>query len=142
MFPIIYVDLPMVTIHLSDDKPITVAEGENVTLRCEANGVGSLNYEWRRVSGSLPNNAKRNFRGSILIIQNISVTDSRQYYCKVDNGGSGVLSARVLVIVKSKLSEYALKVSLKFTVSSLQLANDLKTKLYKYTTVYQLPNTQ
>ena len=130
MFPIIYVDLPMVTIHPSDDKPITVAENTNVTLLCEANGEGTLNYEWRRVSGSLPNNAKRNVRRNILTIQNITVTDSGQYYCKVDNGGDSVSSMRVQVIVKSKLSEYALKVGLKLTVSSLQLTNNLKTKLY------------
>ena len=101
----------MVTIHPSDDKPITVAEGENVTLRCEADGDGTLNYEWRRVSGSLPNNVKRKDGGKNLTIHNITVTDSGQYYCEVDNGGDSESSGRVQIIVKSKLSEYTLKVN-------------------------------
>ena len=98
-----YIDLPMVTIHPS--MPITIAEGENVTLRCKADGDGTLNYQWRRVSGSLPNNAKRIAKGKTLIIQNITVNDGGQYYCEVDNGGSGMPSTRVLVTVKSKLAQ-------------------------------------
>ena len=92
----------MVTIH--PNMSITKAEGENVTLRCEAGGDGILNYEWRRVSGSLPNNAKRSARGKILIIQNITIGNSGQYYCEVDNGGSSVPTTRVQVTVKSKLA--------------------------------------
>ena len=94
----------MVTIHPS--TPITVAEGENVTLRCEADGVGSLNYERRRISGSLPNNAKRSGRGKRLIIYNLTINDAGQYFCEVDNGGSSVSSTRVQVIVKSKFAQY------------------------------------
>ena len=94
----------MVNIYPSGDKPITVAEGENVTLRCEADGDGPINYEWRRASGSLPNNVKRNGR-NILTIQSITVNDSGYYYCEVNNGGSGVPSDRVQVIVKSKLAQ-------------------------------------
>ena len=92
----------MVTIH--PNMSITKAEGENVTLRCEANGDGTLNYEWRRVSGSLPNNAKRSAGGKILIIQNITIGNSGRYYCEVDNGGSSVPTTRVQVTVKSKLA--------------------------------------
>ena len=43
----------MVTIYPSDGEPITIGEGSNVTLRCEATGDGTLNYQWKRVSGSL-----------------------------------------------------------------------------------------
>lgn len=102
----------MVTLHPS--MPITIAEGENVTLRCEADGFGTLNYEWRRTSGSIPNNAKRIARGKTLVIQNITVSDGGQYYCEVDNGESSMPSARVQVIVKSKLAIYALRICLKF----------------------------
>ena len=99
-----YTDLPVVTIHPSDDEPITIAEGSNVTLRCEATGDGTLNYQWKRVSGSLPKNAVITDinGGKILIIRNITVSDSGQYYCEVDNGGGSVSSMRVIVTVKSK----------------------------------------
>ena len=103
MFPH-YVALPMVTIHPS--TPITVAEGENVTLKCEADGGGTLNFEWRRVSGSLPNNTIRSTKGKQLIIYNLTVSDTGQYFCEVNNGGSSVSSARVQVIVKSKFAQY------------------------------------
>ena len=78
--------IAMVTIHPSTH--ITVAEGENITLRCEADGGRSLNYERRRASGSLPNNTERSARGKQLIIYNITVSDTGRYYCEVDNGGS------------------------------------------------------
>ena len=94
----------MVTIHPS--AHITVAEGENVTLRCEADGSGSLNYEWRRASGSLPYNTMRSAKGKQLIIYNLTVNDTGRYFCEVDNGGSSVSSIRVQVIVKSKFTQY------------------------------------
>ena len=92
----------MVTIHPS--TPITVAEGENVTLRCEADDGGSLNYKWRRISGSLPNSTMRSAGGKQLIIYNITVNDTGQYYCEVDDGGSSKSSTTVQVTVKSKLA--------------------------------------
>ena len=99
-----YTDLPMVTIHPS--TPITVAEGENVTLQCEADGDGSLNYEWRRISGSLPSKIERSVGGKQLIIYNITVSDTGRYFCEVDNGGSSVYSTRVQMTVKSKFAQY------------------------------------
>ena len=100
-----YIDLPKVTIRPS--TPITIAEGENVTLRCEADVGGTPSYEWRRVSGSLPNNTKRSAGGKQLIIFNIAVDGTGRYYCEVDIGGS-VSSTRVQVTVKSKLAPYCL----------------------------------
>ena len=95
----------MVTINPSGDKPITVAEGSNVTLRCKATGDGALSYQWKRVSGSLPKNTviTNINRGNNLTIHNITVNNSGQYYCEVDNRGGNVSSMRVQVTVKSKL---------------------------------------
>ena len=86
----------MITVHPTD---ITIAEGSDVMLTCEATGDGTLNYQWRRVSGSL----QRNSGGQTLTIHNITIDDSGQYYCEVDNGGEKVTSKRAQVTVRSQL---------------------------------------
>ena len=91
----------MITVHPNDNGTITVAEGSHVQLRCEATGNGTLNYQWRRVSESLPGNA-RDRKTSTLAIRNIAVNDSGQYYCEVENGGDSVSSRRVQVTVRSE----------------------------------------
>ena len=110
-----YTDLPTVTIHPSGDEPITVAEGNDVILRCRATSDGTLNYQWKKVSGSLPNNTIITDidGGKKITIHNIAVSDSGQYYCEVDNGGANVSSMRVQVTVKRE--------SLIITVSCLRL---------------------
>ena len=92
----------MITTHPNNNGPITVTEGSDVTLRCEATGEGTLNYQWRRASGSLPSNATRSKIRQTLTIPNIAVSDSGQYYCEVNNGGDSVSSMRVQVTVKSE----------------------------------------
>ena len=89
----------MVTIY--PNETVTIVEDNNVTLRCKATGNGTLNYQWKRVPGSLPKNAIIS-NMKILTIQNITVSDSGQYYCEVDNGGDSVSSRRVRVTVKSE----------------------------------------
>ena len=86
------------------NKTVTIAEGNDVTLRCKATGDGTLNYQWNRVSESLPNNVViTNINGGeSLTIQNITVSDSGRYYCEVDNGGDKVSSRRVRVTVRSE----------------------------------------
>ena len=85
----------------NSNGPVTVAEGNNVMLRCEVTGGGTLNYQWRRVSGSLPSNV-RGRNSNTLTIRNIAVSDSGQYYCEVDNGGDSVSSMRVQVTARSE----------------------------------------
>ena len=96
----------MITKHPNDNGNITVAEGSDVTLKCTATGNGTLNYQWRRVSGSLPSNIRVRNNGQTLVIRNIAVSDSGQYYCEVDNGGDSVSSMRVLVTARSELLQY------------------------------------
>ena len=95
--------LPVITTHPNDKGNITVTGGSNVMLRCEATGNGTLNYQWRRVSGSLPSNARRSNTGQTLILHNIAVPDSGQYYCVVNDTEGSVSSMRVQVTVKCKL---------------------------------------
>ena len=98
-----YAALPMITRHPNNDGNITTAEGSNVMLRCTATGNGTLNYQWRRVSGSLPSSTKVKNNGETLVIRRMAVSDSGQYYCEVDNGGDSVSSMRVQVTARSEL---------------------------------------
>ena len=99
---LITVALPVITTHPNYTGPITIVEGSNVVLKCQATGDGTLNYHWRRVSGSLPSNARRSNGGQTLTLRNIVVNDNGEYYCEVDNGGEKVTSSRVQVTAKSQ----------------------------------------
>ena len=92
--------LPVITRHPNDKGNITVTDGSNVMLMCNATGNGKLNYQWRRVSGSLPTSANS---GQNLAFHNIAVTDGGQYYCVVNDTEGSVTSMRVQVTVKCKL---------------------------------------
>jgi len=95
-------DLPVITTHPNNNGPITVAEGSDVMLRCNATGEGTLNYQWRRLSGSLPNRARLSDNDQILTIKRISTDDNGEYYCEVDNGGTSVSSNIVQVTVRGE----------------------------------------
>jgi len=95
--------IPVITTHPSNNGPITVAEGSNVELRCEATGNGTLNYQWKREPELALHNARRSDGGKTLTLRQIMISDSGQYYCEVDNGGESVSSMRVQVTVKSQL---------------------------------------
>ena len=84
-----------------DPENITIAEGSNVLLTCEATGNGTLRYQWMKESGSLPMNSISN-GGQTLTLRNIGVDGSGQYYCEVDNGGDKVTSERAQVTVRSQ----------------------------------------
>ena len=102
IYNLITTALPVITRHPNDEGNITVAEGSDVALRCRATGNGTLNYQWRRVSESLPNSTRgRNSRS--LNIHNIAVSDSGQYYCVVNDDEGSVSSMRVQVTAKSEL---------------------------------------
>ena len=99
---LITVALPVITRHPSKNGPITVAVGSDVVLECQATGDGTLNYHWKKVSGSLPSNARRSNGGQTLTLRNIVVSGNGHYYCEVDNGGEKVTSSRVQVTAKSQ----------------------------------------
>ena len=99
---LVTVALPVITRHPNINGDITVAEGSNVTLRCEATGNGTLIYLWRRVSKLLPKNVNMENRQNFTIY-NITVKNSGEYYCEVNNGGNSVSSMRVQVTARSKL---------------------------------------
>ena len=93
--------LPVITVHPNGKKPVTVAEGSDVALRCRATGNGSLTFQWMRVSGLLPKNAITNPNGQKLTIRSIAISDSGQYYCNVSDNEGSVSSIEVQVTVKS-----------------------------------------
>ena len=98
--------LPVITTHPNNNGPITVAEGNDVVLRCEATGEGTLNYQWRRLSGSLPNRARLSDNNRTLTIRRISTDDNGEYNCEVYNGGTSVSSNRVQVTARGELLHY------------------------------------
>ena len=90
-----------ITIHPNDNN-ITVAEGSNVILRCEATGNGTLDYRWRRESKRLPSNTiGKNTQN--LTIYKIKATNEGKYYCKVSTGVKQLLSKKVQETTRSKL---------------------------------------
>ena len=70
-------------------------------LRCRAVGDGKVDYQWMRMSRPLPNNTITSINGRRLIIHNITVSDSGQYYCIVSDNEGSVFSMKVQVTVKS-----------------------------------------
>ena len=92
----------MITTQPNKKGNITIAEGSNVELICRANGTGRLNVQWVRVMGSLPNNAMIESSGRKLVINNITVSDSGQYYCNVSNNEGSVSSMTVQVTARSE----------------------------------------
>ena len=89
----------MFTTQPNSNGSIVAVQGSDVVLTCEATGEGTLNYEWIRLSGSLPEVILNN-NGTQLNISNITINDGGEYYCRVDNGGIRVSSMRVNVTVE------------------------------------------
>ena len=97
--------LPVInsTTHSINNGTITVAEGSNLTLRCEATGDEALQYRWTK-NGRFGNVS--NVRGKSrqnLIISNATISNNGKYKCqagiKVSDRES---SMNVQVTVKSK----------------------------------------
>ncbi|XP_059849711.1 hemicentin-1-like [Hypanus sabinus] len=68
-------------------EAITVRVGETVTLRCESDAVPVPTVLWYKNDHQLPlgNGAHVLFEGQVLQIEDVQVTDSGQYMCKVTN---------------------------------------------------------
>ena len=88
--------------HSINNGTITVPDSANVRLTCEATGNGTLTYQWRRVSGSLPSNAMVESKGEVLAIHAITIIDGGRYYCVVSDNNGNLSSMRVQVTVKRK----------------------------------------
>ena len=100
-FLVITTAFPVINVHPNGNGNITVAEGSDVVLRCRATGNGELSYQWMRVSRSLSKNTTIRSSGRKLIIPNITVSYTGQYYCIVSDNEGSVSSMKVQVTVKS-----------------------------------------
>ena len=89
--------------HSINNGTITALDSTNVRLRCEATGEGTLTYQWRKVSGSLPSSAVVESNGKVLYIRSITIVDGGRYCCEVNDDNDSVSSMRVQVTVKRKL---------------------------------------
>ncbi|CAC5416127.1 unnamed protein product [Mytilus coruscus] len=73
------------TIKADSAANITVLEGQNITLVCEANGNPSPNITWKRGDGfPLPNGGFQK-RGGTYNVYQIEATDRGQFICIADN---------------------------------------------------------
>ena len=88
----------------SNNRDITVAEGSNITLRCEATGNVTMNYRWGRESKSLPTKNVIGRNTQNLTIYNIKIQSSGKYYCEADIGAKIIRSTSVQVTARSKSS--------------------------------------
>ena len=98
----------MITRHPNSNGPVTIADGTELKLRCDATGNGALTYEWKRVPGSLPKTARFRMNRQFLIIRRVTIIDAGQYYCVVSDNNGSVSSMRVQVTVKCKLMNHKL----------------------------------
>ena len=95
---ICFVDPPLVVITPS---LISVSEGEEVSLLCEAEGVGPLNIKWEIVANesSLPAGVQQN--GNELSIAAAARSHAGTYVCSVSNL-AGVTQHNVTLNIYSK----------------------------------------
>ncbi|XP_063439092.1 lachesin-like [Mytilus trossulus] len=87
---------------IKDDNvtSITVQEGQNITLTCEANGNPAPNITWKRGDRfPLPNGGFQQ-RGGIYKVNHINATDRGQFVCFADNNVKPPASYRVQIEVK------------------------------------------
>ncbi|CAH1240507.1 HSPG2 [Branchiostoma lanceolatum] len=88
--------IPMVSI---DQETMTVSPGEEVRLRCEAEGTEPIMYEWTRVDGDMSTRATTS--GGLLIIQQVTTEDMGQYRCLITNP-AGIAEGFTNIIVTAE----------------------------------------
>ncbi|XP_078697741.1 basement membrane-specific heparan sulfate proteoglycan core protein-like isoform X14 [Branchiostoma floridae x Branchiostoma belcheri] len=88
--------IPMVSI---DQETMTVSPGEEVRLRCEAEGTEPIMYEWTRVDGDMSTRATTS--GGLLIIQQVTTEDMGQYRCLITNP-AGIAEGFTNIIVTAQ----------------------------------------
>ncbi|XP_071175791.1 lachesin-like isoform X2 [Mytilus edulis] len=78
---------------------ITVNEGQNITLLCEAQGNPAPNITWKRADGfPLPNGGFQH-RGGIYKVYQINATDRGQFICIADNNVKPPASYTIQLVV-------------------------------------------
>ncbi|XP_033341111.2 neurotrimin [Megalopta genalis] len=79
-------------------------EGNNVTLRCAADGTPTPNITWRREDGEtiLRGNGKevKSIEGSVFNIAKVSRSQMGAYFCIASNGVPPTVSKRIMLIVQ------------------------------------------
>lgn len=84
---VIIVQVPPTILPGSTTQTVTVVEGENTTLTCDADGYPTPNISWVRVNGqTLPPPYNRyTYKGKVLKLYNLRPQDRGMYRCVADN---------------------------------------------------------
>ena len=96
------IELTVIIMDDNNKRDITVAEGSNITLRCEATDNVIMNYEWSRESRSSLGINVIGKNTENLTIYNIKVSNNGLYYCEVEIGANKIRSMSVQVTARSK----------------------------------------
>lgn len=75
---------PMITDNST--RSIITSVGSSITLQCWATGMPKPSLSWRRENNDLLPTGGAVYRGNILLLHNVSVSDRGTYYCIADNG--------------------------------------------------------
>lgn len=63
--------------------------GDNTSITCEATGAQPIFITWERVRQPLPRSVK-SFKGKLLRIQDVAVSDAGTYFCMATNRDGNV----------------------------------------------------
>lgn len=66
-------------------RSVITSVGSSITLQCWATGMPKPSLSWRRENNDLLPTGGAVYRGNILILHNVSVSDRGTYYCIADN---------------------------------------------------------
>ena len=93
--------LPLVPPPVISKQPedVTVAQGTDVSLNCEAESYGDTVYHWERVDGELDTIRANGISSQQLTIKNTVPADTGSYVCVTSNQDGQTISREAVLTV-------------------------------------------